>query len=311
MNLSEVFEARRRIRQYIHLTPLRANPLLPGTYFKMECWQITGSFKVRGALNALFTCRNGATRFVTASAGNHGLGVTYAARLLGKKVRIYVPESVVVAKLNMLKSLGAEVVVAGKDYDDAEQIALRASRDHNWPFIHAFAEPAVIAGQGTVGLEIIEAMPEVKQVIVPVGGGGLISGVALAIKTMRPQAEVIGVQPEASPAMYRALQAGKVVECPIGPTSADGLAGRFVHERTLEYTRRYVDRIVLVTEPAIQDAWLWLWREAKIVAEASAVVGLAALLANQIPFKRPCVLILTGSNTSVYPHEISNQKEQA
>ncbi|MDQ7054046.1 MAG: threonine/serine dehydratase [candidate division KSB1 bacterium] len=299
LTFSDILQAHRRIRAFVHATPLLPSAFWPGLHFKMECWQKTGSFKIRGALNAVLALSPQDKRpLVAASAGNHGLGVAFAAQKLRRRVIIFVPKSVSPAKLNALQAMGVQVQLGGRDYDEAEALALQFAAQKGYPFVHAFAAPEVIAGQGTVGLEIAEVLPEVQAVVVPIGGGGLISGVALAIKTLLPGVRVIGVQSEASPAMHAALQAGRVVETPVQPSLADGLAGRFVHETTLALTQRYVDEVVLVSEASIAQAMHLLLARHKWVVEGSAAVGLAAWLEGSIPSAGTCAMILTGGNVS-------------
>ena len=299
VTFSDILQAHRRIRAFVHATPLLPSAFWPGLHFKMECWQKTGSFKIRGALNAVLTLSWQDDRpLVAASAGNHGLGVAFAAQQLRRRAMIFVPESVSPAKLDALQAMGVQVQIGGQDYDESEALALQLADQNGYPFVHAFAAPEVIAGQGTIGLEIAEVLPDVRTVVVPIGGGGLISGVALALKTLLPGVRVIGVQSEASPAMHAALQAGRVVETPMQPSLADGLAGRFVHETTLALTQRYVDEVVLVSEESIAQAMFLLLARHKWVVEGSAAVGLAAWLEGAIPSAGTCAIILTGGNVS-------------
>ncbi|MDZ7373470.1 MAG: threonine/serine dehydratase [candidate division KSB1 bacterium] len=294
--VSEIRKAQVRIAPYVWQTPLLRVGSVP-LYLKMECWQRTGSFKVRGAFSKLLTLSKEelARGLVTASAGNHGIGVAEAARSLGTTCHVFVPLSAARAKIRSLEELGALLHFAGRDYDECEEEARRWARDHNALFVHAFDDLEVIAGQGTVGLEMIEQMDDgVRTLFVPVGGGGLIAGVASAFRGLRPDVRIIGVQPEASPAMLRALEAGHVVETPCGETLADGLAGRFVSERTLRACQRWVDGIVLVSEKEIRAAVFWLLDTVHTVGEGSAVVGIAAALRGKEP--EPYATIVTGRN---------------
>ena len=299
LTFSELLQAHNRIRPVVFRTPLVRSSHWPELYFKMECWQKTGSFKVRGALNAVFVNSiSSSAPVVAASAGNHGLGVAFAAQYVGRRAMIFVPESVSPAKLSAIQAMGVQVAVAGKDYDASEQEAMQFAGENGYPFVHAFAAPEVIAGQGTVGLEIAQQLPEVKTVIVPVGGGGLISGVAKALKTLLPKVSILGVQSEASPAMVAALKAGRVVETAVLPSLADGLAGRFVHDTTLAMTQSYVDDVVLVSEETIAHAMYLLMERHKWVVEGSAAVGLAAWLEGKVPGPGPIAIVLTGSNVA-------------
>ena len=298
LSVQTVLEAQKRISPFVCQTPIIQPLPAENVHYKMECWQKTGSFKARGALNALLAMPTPGSRpFVAASAGNHGLGVAYAAQVCGARAIIFVPETVAPAKLQALREMGVRVEIRGKDYDDAEAEAIAHCRKKNLPFVHAFADPRVIAGQGTIGLEIVNQTPPADRVVIPIGGGGLISGVALVLKSFWPQVEIVGVQPETCPAMLAAVQAGAVVETPMQPTLADGLAGRFVHETTLALTRQFVDRLVLVSETAIRDAMHELFVQHNFVVEASAAVGLAALREGHIPDSGKCLILLTGSNS--------------
>jgi len=273
---------------------------LPGghsVFLKMECWQRTGSFKVRGALNKVLSLPEKALHrgLVTASAGNHGLGVAFAGALREARCRVFLPSGASPAKIEALRLLGAEVVVKGNDYDEAELEAKTWAQHRRAVFVHAFDDVDVIAGQGTLGLELLQQIPEITAVYVPVGGGGLIAGVAAFIKSQRPSVRVIGVQPEASPAMFRALQTGRVVETPFNDTLADGLVGRFVSERTLRACQTFVDEVVLVSETEIRAALRYLVDKMHTIAEGSAVVGLALLL-RQDRQDDVAATIITGRN---------------
>jgi len=303
LTLESIYTARARLEGVIRATPLHRSRTLSrklgcDLYLKLENWQETGSFKVRGALNKLagLTPEERARGVVTASAGNHGLGVAWASARLNLPARIVLPERASQAKVDALRTYSVDLVQHGEDYDEAEAFAWQLQQQEDLVFVHAFSDPQIIAGQGTVGLEIVEAWPEVATVVVPVGGGGLISGVALAIKSVKPGARILGVQSEASPAMYRAIRAGKPVDTPIADTVADGLAGRFVSELTLNLTLNYVDDVVLVSEDAIRQAVCMILDEEHMLVEGSAAVGLAALLEGQIPAEGKCVLVLTGRN---------------
>ncbi len=302
----DILAAAKRIRPVARRTPLepapQLGPPLPKPLFlKLENWQRTGSFKVRGALNRLMLLSENerAAGVVTASAGNHGLGVAFAAERLGISATIVVPDQASEAKIAALSRYPVTLVQKGADYDDAELYGRALALERGATFIHAFDDPEVIAGQGTIGWEILEELPETARLVVPIGGGGLISGVALAAKSIRPEVEIVGVQPQASPAMIRALEAGAVVETPFQPTVADGLAGRFVSQRTLELTQRYVDQVVAVSEESILSAMKWMMQQMHMLVEGSAAVGLAALLEETIPaVPAPVVVVVTGRNVS-------------
>ena len=298
--------AHRRIRKYISETPVEfcrtLSHLKRGKiYFKMENWQKTGSFKVRGALNYMLALNDHEKKkgVITASAGNHALGVAYAAELLGIKARVVLPVNASMVKVRKLRYYGCQIIQAGQDYDEAEDMAHQIEQDVDLTFVHAFDDATIIAGQGTIGKEILQQLPETEIVIVPVGGGGLISGIASAIKKEHPGIRIIGVQSVASPAMKAALREGKVVETPIEDTVADGLAGRFVSNLTLELTRTLVDDLVLVEEKDIYKAIRFLIDEARLLVEGAGAVSVAAILTKKIDVvDKNVILLLTGRNIS-------------
>lgn len=315
ISLQDVLQAKEKIQPHIRVTPLEFSAdlskiLHSPIYLKFENWQKTGSFKVRGALNKILslTPEQQQTGVITASAGNHGLGVAYAAQLLQIPAKIVVPENASLAKVRALSHFNIELIKKGRDYDEAEEVAWELQKRQRLTFVHAFDDPEIIAGQGTIAPEILEALPETKTIVVPVGGGGLISGVALAAKTINPEIRVVGVQPDASPAMVNSIQAGNVVETPIGETVADGLAGRFVSQLTLSLTQKYVDEIVVVSENAIHKAVKLILEAEHTMIEASAAVGIAAVLQNEIKLSNKAVFLLTGRNLDLrLLKEILNQ----
>jgi threonine dehydratase len=303
IDLKAVLAARNRIRQHIRATPLEPSFWLSESIgypirFKLENWQKTGSFKIRGALNKLLSMTKDDRQqgVVTASAGNHGLGVAFASELLDVTAKIVVPETASPAKIKALSNFNVELIQCGVDYDAAEEHAHKLQGRMGGTFVHAFSDPDIIAGQGTVGLEIVEEWPDVQTILVPMGGGGLIAGVATAAKGLNAQIKVVGVQSEASPAMYRSLKADKVVETPIDPTIADGLAGRFVTDLTLNYVKKYVDDVVLVSEPSIKSAMKLILEREHCLVEGSAAVGVAALMENIVSLAGPAACVITGSN---------------
>jgi threonine dehydratase len=234
---------------------------------------------------------------ITASAGNHALGVVFAPDLCRVNTHVVLPLNAADAKVRKLRQEGCEIIQGGDDYDDAEALAHQIGEERNLTFIHAFDDPYVIAGQGTVGVEIAEQVADVDILLVPVGGGGLVSGIAWAMSQLHPHARVIGVQSAASPAMHKALSAGCVVETPIQDTVADGLAGRYVSPLTYELTRNLVDDVVLVEEIDICRAVRFLFDDAHLLVEASAAVGVAALLARKVNVEgKTVVSVLTGRN---------------
>lgn len=296
--------AYRRIRKYIRNTPLHECRVLSQKYMgqvflKMENWQNTGSFKIRGALNRmlLLTDQEKSRGVITASAGNHGLGVAYASEMLQIKARIILPVNASPGKVRMFRFFGSEVVQIGRDYDEAEDVAHKIEHDCNITFIHAYDDPRIVAGQGTIGLEILASLPQPDMILVPIGGGGLISGIAVAVKQINPKVQIIGVQSKASPAMYASIKANRILETPIETTIADGLAGRYVSPLTLAMTQKWVDDVVLVEEAEIRSAIWFLMQESHILIEGSAAVGIAAILSNRISVEgKKVVVVLTGRN---------------
>ncbi|MCH7680057.1 threonine/serine dehydratase [candidate division KSB1 bacterium] len=301
--LPRITSAHEKIQPHIRKTPLELSPQLSEktgseVYLKLENWQKTGSFKIRGALNKMLSLSSEEKQkgIITASAGNHGLGVAHAAKMLGIQGKIVVPENASLAKIKALQNYVLELLKQGRDYDEAEEIAWQIQKREDLTFIHAFSDPEIIAGQGTIALEILEELPETETIIVPIGGGGLIAGIAIAAKSINSKLKVVGVQSEASPAMFNAVQAARCVETPIEETIADGLAGRFVAEFTLELTQKYVDEVVLVSENGIKEAIKLMIENEHMLIEGAAAVGIAALLEKKIKTHGKIVVILTGRN---------------
>lgn len=314
----QIEQAGQRLARYLLPTPLVYSRWLSQicgapVYCKLENLQRTGSFKFRGAMNCLLQmpAADRARGVVTASAGNHGLGVATAARFLGAEATIFLPTSASPLKVAKLQKLGARLVQQGRDFDEAHAAAHVFAQERDLAFIHAFAQEEVIAGQGTVGLDLAEHMvtrPSV--VVVPVGGGGLAGGVAVILKARWPEAKMIGVQSEASPAMAQSLALGQVVETPIAPTIADGLAGRLVSEETLLLMQRYADDMLLVTEDSLRQAMREFYLHDGWRLEASAVAAAAALLQGKVNTATgTIVLVITGGNIS--EEDFARQSELA
>lgn len=303
VGVAEIEAAGARIHPYVRETPmLRARPLhhdpCPEAtlWLKLECQQVTGSFKARGATNKLLTLAESesARGLVTASGGNHGLGVAYAGSLARAPVVIYLPASAPPEKATKLERWGAQVRHAGEAWDDANAAALAAAERESLTYVHPFADPAVIAGQGTAGLEIVRHVPDIDLVLVSIGGGGLISGVATAIKAARPEARVVGVEPVGAPTLTASLAAGRIVELDEIRTRANTLAPRRSAEVNLEIIRRTVDEIVLVDDGEMLEAARWLWFELGVASELSGAAGVAALLAGRVvppPGAKVCALV--------------------
>ena len=302
VSVDDVRQAAGRIGAYVVRTPLERSVALSErcgveVWLKLECFQATGSFKLRGALNALMRLK--ADQVVTASAGNHGLGVARAASLLGVSATVVVPETASVAKVEALRASGAELAQCGPTYDEAEAEGLRLARERGLPFISAYNDPAVVAGGGTLALEVLEDAPQLQTLIVPAGGGGLIGGVGVAAHGLRPEIAVYGVQSVASPALHAALHAGRVVPVEVKPSLADGLAGNVEPTTiTLGLLEEHVREVVLVEEAEIAEAMRWLLLHERVVVEGSGAVGVAALLHGRPTLDGPVGVVLTGRNVS-------------
>jgi threonine dehydratase len=304
VTLHDVESAAERIKPYVVRTPMERSALLSelahtDVWLKFECFQLTGSFKLRGAVNALQLLGERGARVVTASAGNHGLGVARAAALLGAEATVVVPETASQAKVEALRHSGAELVQTGQTYDDAEALGIQLARDRGLPFISAYNDAAVVAGGGTIALEILEDLPNARTLVVPAGGGGLIGGVATAAHGVDPEIGIYGVQSEASPALHAALAAGQRVAVEVKDSLADGLAGNIEPGSiTLELLTRHVREVPLVSEEAIAEAMRWLLIREHVLVEGSAAVGVAALFEWKLNAEGPLVVILTGRNVA-------------
>jgi len=299
--------ARRRLRDAIVQTPCAYSQTLSELtgarcFVKLENLQMTGSFKERGAANLLLqlTAEERRRGVIAASAGNHGLAVAFHAARLGVPATIVMPEYAPLIKVTNARRYGAEVILHGSNYDEAYERARALETERGLIFVHPFDDPRVIAGQATLGLELLEQLPEVEAVVVPVGGGGLIGGVALAVKGTRADVQVIGVQSAALPAMTRSLEAGQRVRVDSAPTIADGIAVRQVGSLTLELAQAWVDRVVTVDEEELSNAVLLLLEIEKTVVEGAGAAPLAALLNRPLGLERRSVaLVLSGGNIDV------------
>jgi threonine dehydratase len=308
ITLKDVEEARARIGGIVQPTPcLRSwafsEELGAHAWFKYETLQLTGSFKVRGAYNKIAGLPADEVRrgVITASAGNHAQGVAFSATQAGVPSIIVMPVTTPLIKIENTRRLGGEVVLAGEIFDEAYHEARRLESERGLVFIHPFDDEQVMAGQGTIGLEILEQTPEVEVVVVPIGGGGLISGIATAIKAKRPSVRIYGVQTAAAPAMAESFQAGQIRVCPAERSVADGIAVKTPGERTFEHIRRCVDAVVTVSEDEIRAAMVRLVETGKTVTEGAAAVTLAAMAAHRIPdvAGRHVVMLLSGANVDV------------
>ncbi len=307
VGLADIKAAARRIAGRVRRTPLiDAAPLkddpAPGALrLKLECLQVTGSFKPRGATNKLLSLNDGQVRrgIITASGGNHGLAVAYAARQAATRAVIYLPASTPPAKAAKLAAWGAEVRTEGAVWDEANEAALAAAAQEGLTYLHPFADPAVIAGQGTVGLEILEDAPETGLLLVAIGGGGLISGIATAVKALKPGIRVVGVEPAGAPTLKESLAAGQLVTLSAIETEAGTLAPRRSAEINLEIIARHVDEIVLVSDEEMRAAARWLWFELGIAAELSGAAALAALMTGRVETApdAPATALVCGAGT--------------
>jgi threonine dehydratase len=305
--LDDVRAAEARLKGLIAVTPCPYSETLSAltgsrVFVKLENLQMTGSFKERGAANVLLALGDEERRrgVVAASAGNHGLAVAFHAARLGVRSVIVMPEWAPLAKVTAARRHGAEVNLHGDNYDASYERAREIETERGLVFIHPFDDPRVIAGQGTIALEIAEQVPDLDAVIVPVGGGGLIGGVAVALKALKPAARVIGVQSEEMPGMRAALQAGERVTVPAAATIADGIAVRRVGLHTLALAQRFVDEIVTVSEEEIANAILLLLEIEKTVVEGAGAVALAALVNKRVRLEgKTTVLLLGGGNIDV------------
>lgn len=305
LTLDKIYKASHVLRSVIRKTDLIHAPLVnPDSeiYLKTENLQITGSFKVRGAyyMMSQLTEEEKARGVIACSAGNHAQGVALAAAKNHIKSLICLPDGAPISKVEATKSYGAEVCMVNGVYDDAYQKALELKEEKNYTFVHPFDNEDVIAGQGTIGLEILEQMPDVEAVIVPIGGGGLISGVAFAIKNLNPNIKVYGVQASGSPSMRNSIRDGKIECLDHVSTIADGIAVKEPGEHTFQYVSQYVDEIVTVTDDEISAAILALIERQKLIAEGAGAASVAAAMFNKVPIQgKKTVCLVSGGNIDV------------
>jgi threonine dehydratase len=306
VTIDKIKLARERIREYVKITPLQSAPYLSkltdvSVFLKLESEQVTGSFKVRGALNRLLTLSKEETEkgVITASTGNHGLGVTFAAKQLGIDAKVVFPVGASTVKRDRMKASGVEVI-QDVGYEDIEPYARKLAADRDLTYISPYNDPEIVAGAGTSGLEIVEQLDGIDAVFVPIGGGGLISGIALVIKTLSPGTQVIGVQSEVSPEVHDSWAAGHWVESEESDSLAQGLMGGVESDSiTLDLIDKYVDRIVLVSEDSIRRAMRILFEKESLQIEGAGAVTTAALIENASEFVgKKVVLTVSGGNIS-------------
>jgi threonine dehydratase len=324
LSLEPFAEARRRIRDSIHHTPTSSATLLGRRLgvdlrLKAENLQKTGSFKVRGVLNRLLRSRRPGTEeaeppgVVTVSAGNHAQALAWGARAAGLPCTVVMPESAPRAKVEASREYGATVILHGTVFD-AFRKARALAEEEGLDFVHPFDDPDVVAGQGTVGLEILEDLPDVGAVLVPVGGGGLVAGIAAALKLSRPDVEVYGVEPEGAAVMRASLDAGEPVELDSLDTVADGLASPMAGELTYRLVERFVDDVVVVSDAAIERAMCAILRWTKLLVEPAGAAGVAALMEDGAPALEgsPVVAVLSGGNVDLMKlSEIIRRSEES
>lgn len=306
-DLDDIRAAADYLRGKINRTPLFYSSTMSKTfsgnlYFKMENLQKTGSFKTRGAMYRISGLSEDERKrgVITASAGNHAQGLAYSAMVNGINAKIVMPEFATPAKTNAVLGYGAEAILYGHDYAEAREKADEIASSENRVFIEAFNDPMIVAGQATIGLEIMEDLPDVDIIIVPVGGGGLISGVALGTKYLKKDVRIIGVQSEQSDSMRKSLEEGKVVTHVLGPSIADGITVKFPGDLTFDIARKYVDEIVTVSEEGIAAALFKLLERNKTLVEPSGAAGLAAIMEGKVDVTgKKVAIILSGGNINL------------
>ncbi|TLD80669.1 threonine ammonia-lyase [Helicobacter sp. MIT 11-5569] len=306
--LSKIMDAKARLEGIVQHTKLAFAPKLSQicgakVYVKQENLQNTGSFKLRGAFNkiASLTQEERAKGVIASSAGNHAQGVAYSAKHYGIKGVIVMPEATPLLKVMGVKELGAEAILKGNNYDEAYSYALEYAKTHNLQFIHPFADDEVIAGQGTVALEMIEDQSHLTTIVVPIGGGGLIAGIAAAYKQMLPQVRIIGVVAEGAPGMYHSYHKKEIQKTDSVRTIADGIAVRDVNPTNFEYILESVDEVVMVDDEEIANAVLYLLENQKLVVEGAGASVVAAVLHHKFAIKdnESLGLVLSGGNIDV------------
>ncbi len=305
LQISEIFNAAAVLKGVARKTSLIPAPKVnpdAEVFLKTENLQLTGSFKLRGAYYKIsqLSDQEKAKGVIACSAGNHAQGVALGAQRNGINAVICLPAGAPISKVEATRSYGAEVCLVPGVYDDAYARAIELQKEHGYTFVHPFDDPKVIAGQGTIGLEVLEQMPDVEAVVVPIGGGGLISGVAFAIKTLRPEIKVYGVQSSGAPSMAASLQEGHIARLGEVSTIADGIAVKEPGVNTFEMCNRYVDEVVTVSDDEIAAAILALIEQQKIVSEGAGAVSVAAVMYNKVPVKgKKVVCLVSGGNIDV------------
>jgi threonine dehydratase len=301
----KIVEAEKRIRPYLRETPVEYSYVLTNmtgceVYLKLENIQITGSFKARGALNKILSLQSSTAKIITASTGNHGLGVANALAVVKKEGTIYLPKGASPAKVEAIKMRGAPVEFYGENSDETEQYVRKLSETTNQIYVSPYNDEEVVAGQGTIGVELLRQVPELDVVFVSIGGGGLIGGIASYLKAVNPKIEVVGCLPVNAPAMYECIKAGKIIEVPEKPTISDGTAGGLERGSiTFGICQKYVDSYITVTEEEIISAMKLVIKYHHLIIEGSAGVAVAALIKDKERFKgKKVAIVICGGNVS-------------
>lgn len=305
LTLDKVYHAKHVLKEVLRPTQVINAPQInpkANVYLKTENLQITGSFKVRGAYYKISQLNDEEKSHgvIACSAGNHAQGVALAAQKSGIKAVICLPDGAPISKVEATRSYGAEICLVEGVYDDAYNEAIRLRDEKNYTFIHPFDDENVIAGQGTIGLELLDQLPEIDAVVVPVGGGGLISGVAFALKSLKPEIKVYGVQASGAPSMVESLAEDKIKCLDNVATIADGIKVKEPGEHTFEYCKKYVDDIVTVTDDEVSSAILALIEQHKLIAEGAGAVSVAAVMFDKVPVEgKNVVCLVSGGNIDV------------
>ncbi len=305
INLNNIKQANRRLKNIIHKTPLIYSYSLSElsgskVYLKLENLQRTGSFKIRGAYNKLSKIRGNPKEVIAASAGNHAQGVALASKLLGINATLVMPEGTPINKVMAVKNYGGKVLLHGNNFNESFKFAKQIEAKSNIPFIHPFDDPHVIAGQGTIGVEILNSLKDLDAVIVPVGGGGLISGISTVLKETNPEIRVVGVQSNKAQSMLRSIKSKKIVEHSPSRSIADGINIKRVGNLTFQIAQKYVDDIITVSDDEIEESLLLLTQRRRIVVEGAGAVGVAALLKqNKLFSNLNTAIVISGGNIDI------------
>ena len=305
IKLSQINKSSELLKPIIHDTPLVFSYALKdltesNVYLKLENLQRTGSFKIRGAYNKLFKIKNKTKKVIAASAGNHAQGVALASKLLNMNSTVVMPEGTPINKILAVKRYGSKVVLHGNNFDDSFKHAKKIEKKTGATFIHPFNDIDVICGQATIGVEIYNALKNVDSILVPIGGGGLIAGITVALKQLNPKIKIYGVESKNVPAMFVSLKRNKIVEPDYKKTIADGIAVKKVGDIPFKIAKKYLDGVITVDEKEIEESLLILASKKRMIVEGSGAVGLAALLKRKRSFKnKNTVIVVSGGNIDI------------